>query len=103
MDYENPARVEFKCNSAKYRDGLFVRDFDCYERQIAQQAAEIERLKTASATMAGMVLKAALDEREACAKVCESHVCTSDCSAYGLGSNCEFVISAEIRARGEVK
>lgn len=39
-------------------------------------------------------------EREACAKVCEGHVCTSDCSAYGLGSNCEFVISAEIRARG---
>jgi hypothetical protein len=47
MDYENPARVEFKCNSAKYRDGLFVRDFDCYERQLAAQAAEIERLRKA--------------------------------------------------------
>lgn len=50
-----------------------------------------------------MIRNAVLKEREACAKLCESHVCTSDCSAYGLGSNCEFVISAEIRARGEVK
>ena len=32
------------------------RDIECFRRQTAAQAAEIERLKTASATMAGMVL-----------------------------------------------
>jgi len=47
MDYENPARVEFKCNSAKYRDGLFVRDFDCYKRELAAKDAEIKRMRNA--------------------------------------------------------
>jgi len=74
MDYENPARVEFKCNSAKYRDGLFVRDFDCYERQIEQLKQEV------------------LDEREACAKLC-------DRLAWQNGDIC----ASRIRARGEVK
>ena len=44
----------------------------------------------------------ALHEREACAQLCERHVCASECSD-GLGSNCEFVIAQEIRARGEEK
>ena len=45
----------------------------------------------------------AMYEREKCAVLCERHVCASECSGYGLGSNCEFVIAKEIRARGEVK
>ena len=99
-----------------------IRDVDCYKRQLAAKDAEIERLKQAvlderkrlmqlftdpenQPTQYGTVTLEYMEreiakEREACAKVCEGHVCTSDCSAYGLGSNCEFVISAEIRARG---
>ena len=62
---------------------------NCYLNQLSQRNAEIERLA-----------QAVLDEREACAQLCERHVCTSECSD-GLGSNCEFVIAQEIRARGE--
>ena len=84
------ARLHFECDTIYFRANSYERGYSCFERQLAAKDAEIERLK-----------QAVLDEREACAKICESHVCTSECSAYGLGSNCEFVISAEIRARGE--
>jgi hypothetical protein len=46
--------VEFKCGTACFRDGAHVRDWDCYERQLAQQAAEIERLKQAVRCLVGI-------------------------------------------------
>ena len=35
----------FECGTVCSKDGTYVRDWGCYERQLAQQAAEIERLK----------------------------------------------------------
>jgi len=52
---------------------------NCYERQLAAQAAEIERLK-----------QAVLDEREACA---------AECRNWWKAEDCEKAIMA----RGEVK
>jgi len=37
--------VEFECGAVCFKDGTYVRDWVCYERQLAAQAAEIERLK----------------------------------------------------------
>ena len=70
------------------------RDIECFRRQTAAQAAEIERLKTASATMAGMVLKEIQDEREACAEVADQ------LGTFGYDGH---KIAKAIRARGEVK
>ena len=81
----------YECDSVVWLDehDEKKRGVDCIKRKDAQKDAEIERLA-----------QAVLDEREACAQLCERHVCTSECSD-GLGSNCEFVIAQEIRARGE--
>ena len=70
------------------------RDIECFRRQTAAQAAEIERLKTASATMAGMVLKAMQDEREACSDIADQ------LGTFGYDGH---KIAKAIRARGEVK
>ena len=70
------------------------RDIECFRRQTAAQAAEIERLKTASATMAGMVLKEIQDEREACSDIADQ------LGTFGYDGH---KIAKAIRARGEVK
>jgi len=43
--FEERSSVEFLCGSLRYADGTFLLHRHCYERQIAAQAAEIERLK----------------------------------------------------------
>ena len=97
--------IAYECHSSGYSDGDFYRTFTCYERQLAAKAAEIERLKTASETMAGMVLKAVIDESEACAKVCEQKVDAEyatgkvDHNEMGWAQSCAIAI----RARGEDK
>ena len=65
---------------------------DCYERQIAAQAAEIERLK-----------QAVLDEREACSHIAWTHVCTDECKSDIDGSSCGIRIAEVIAMRGRVK
>lgn len=100
-------RRHFECDTIYFRANSYERGYDCYERQIErlmQLFTDPENQPTQYGTVTLEYMEREIaKEREACAKVCESHVCTSDCSAYGLGSNCEFVISAEIRARGEMK
>jgi hypothetical protein len=68
------------------------RDECCYERQIAAQAAEIERLK-----------QAVLGEREACAEIAWAHVCTDECQSDIRGAACCIRIAEKINVRGEVK
>ena len=72
------------------------RDIECFRRQTAAQAAEIERLTTASATitLAGMVLKEIPDEREACSDIADQ------LGTFGYDGH---KIAKAIRARGEVK
>ena len=82
-------RRHFECDTFYFRANSYERGYDCFERQLAAQAAEIERLKT-SATMSSIVLKAIHDEREACAVIADG---------WAEGKQ----IAAEIRARGEVK
>jgi hypothetical protein len=36
-------RGDYSCDTFHYHDGSIVRGYICYERQIAAQAAEIER------------------------------------------------------------
>lgn len=40
-------RRHFECDTIYFRANSYERGYDCYERQIEQQAAEIERLKQA--------------------------------------------------------
>lgn len=50
--------VRFDCGTVFDTDEwvTFERSDDCYERQLAQKDAEIEMLRTANETMAGLVL-----------------------------------------------
>jgi hypothetical protein len=38
-------RGDYSCDTFHYHDGSIVRGYICYDRQIAAQAAEIERLR----------------------------------------------------------
>lgn len=84
----------FGCGAGVYDDGHKSHSFRCYERQIEAQAAENERLIASNATMAGMVLKAIQDEREACAGIADQ------LGKFGYDGH---KIAEAIRARGEVK
>ena len=75
-------------------DDRIEESLTCLRNQIAAQIAEIERLKTASATMAGMVLKEIQDEREACSDIADQ------LGTFGYDGH---KIAKAIRARGEVK
>ena len=67
-----------------WRDGTTGRrDYACYITEIAQQAAEIERLT-----------QSVLDEREACADIADQ------LGTFGYDGH---KIAKAIRARGEVK
>jgi hypothetical protein len=75
------------------KNASIERSAKCYERQLAAQAEEIERLK-----------QAVLDEREACEAVAKAHVCDCRCKlTRGVDKFCKVAIAQEIRARGEVK
>ena len=63
--------------------GVFGRTSGCYEREISQQAAEIERLR-----------QVVLDEREACSDIADQ------LGTFGYDGH---KIAKAIRARGEVK
>jgi len=67
-----------------------IADVPNMQRQIAAQAAEIERLK-----------QAVLDEREACAKVCDAEYESYD--EYDRERDGALFCADAIRARGEVK
>ena len=75
----------YLCGTEEVLVGVFGRTSGCYEREISQQAAEIERLR-----------QVVLDEREACAAIAD---------VYALGSerNYSELIADGIRARGEEK
>ena len=79
--------IRFDCGTVFDTDEwlTFERSDDCYERQLAQQGAEIERLALY-----------VLDEREACAAIADEY-------ALGLERNYPEIIADEIRARGEEK
>lgn len=85
------SQVDYDCGSYQYVrspvtdpdvddewTGKLFRLYACYERQLAQKNAEIEKLK-----------QAVLDEREACAKLCDDDL--------------KIKLATAIRARGGVK
>jgi hypothetical protein len=73
--------------------------FRSYEDKIAAQAAEIERLKALELKVGDVLQQAILNEREACAKVCEEINSLED----SYGDRVELICADAIRARGEVK
>ena len=77
--------IRFDCGTIFDTDEgvTFERSDDCYEQQIKQQAAEIDRLR-----------QSVLDEREACAAIADE---------YAFGLNYSEIIAYKIRARGEEK
>jgi len=87
-------KICFVYSCLTFADDLLDRGKACYERQIEAQAAENERLIASNATMAGMVLKAIQDEREACAGIADQ------LGKFGYDGH---KIAKAIRARGEVK
>ena len=87
-------KICFVYSCLTFADDLLDRGKTCYERQIEAQAAENERLIASNATMAGMVLKAIQDEREACAGIADQ------LGKFGYDGH---KIAEAIRARGEVK
>ena len=87
-------KICFVYSCLTFADDLLDRGKACYERQIEAQAAENERLIASNATMAGMVLKAIQDEREACAVIADQ------LGKFGYDGH---KIAEAIRARGEVK
>ena len=87
-------KICFVYSCLTFDDDLLDRGKTCYERQIEAQAAENERLIASNATMAGMVLKAIQDEREACAGIADQ------LGKFGYDGH---KIAEAIRARGEVK
>jgi len=87
-------KICFVYSCLTFADDLLDRGKACYERQIEAQAAENERLIASNATMAGMVLKAIQDEREACAGIADQ------LGKFGYDGH---KIAEAIRARGEVK
>ena len=92
--------VRYQCGSSMSRhiadDWASTLSSKCYLNQLAQKDAEIEKLRTANETMAGMVLTAIAYEREECAKIADEY-------ALGLERNYAEIIADEIRARGEEK
>ena len=87
-------KICFVYSCLTFADDLLDRGKACYERQIEAQAAENERLIASNATMAGMVLKAIQDEREACAGIADQ------LGKFGYDGH---KIAEAIRARGDVK
>ena len=73
----------YLCGTEEVLVGVFGRTSGCYEREISQQAAEIERLR-----------QVVLDEREACSDIADQ-LGTFDYDGHK--------IAKAIRARGEVK
>ena len=59
--FEERSAVEFLCGTLKYTDGTFLLHKHCYERQIAAQAAEIDRLTERNKI---------LEENELCISLC---------------------------------
>jgi len=86
-----------------WNDPAHVRSKHCYKRELAAKDAEIERLKTANTTLAGMVITAIQNEREACSHIAWTHVCTDECKSDIDGSLCCIRIAEDIAMRGEVK
>ena len=84
-------KICFVYSCLTFADDLLDRGKACYERQIEAQAAENERLIASNATMAGMVLKAIQDEREACAGIADQ------LGKFGYDGH---KIAEAIRARG---
>jgi len=60
-EFECGTAYFFECGTACFGDGAHVRDFDCYERQLAAQAAEIDRLTERNKI---------LEENELCISLC---------------------------------
>ena len=73
----------YLCGTEEVLVGVFGRTSGCYEREISQQAAEIERLR-----------QVVLDEREACSDIADQ------LGTFGYDGH---KIAKAIRARGEVK
>ena len=77
----------------------------CYERQLAAKDAEIEGLKI---EWSDKLVTAVLNEREACAKLCDAYKNPNDpyepVSQFNSGAyTTAEALADEIRARGEVK
>ena len=81
--------IRYQCGSSMSRhiadDWASSLSSQCYQNQLAQRNAEIDRLR-----------QSVLDEREACAQI-------ADVYALGLERNYSEIIADEIRARGEAK